>query len=427
MALDTRMGLLTSEEILEKTHREGHLPKGATPKMLHFRSARTVQDLGYSPMLDVSREEFGKRKWDQGRNRSIKSGGQTLWVPGECRLDREADGTEVLKVTDGKSGVEVCRTKILWKGRMMQADIPVVAGSYLGILGRDGRRETAPIQDPETTAIVFSVLCPWALSTPLLKKGVVPPPPMEDCTDPSWWPEEVRQLSSKTSSLLAANTALMCRRPRKQTMYTFSGKLPDGTTVTKWTAEMLLSRMTAYEFMPFMVMVRATLDETQERPCMFNLRIPAFSEEQARTIMMKRVYEWGKLLYRGNMMYSREALQEMGYSERQADWWTKHYSGIIRKAPPLTAIPVFKKSRALVTDFFLLNENHVYYTQRLFDESKTSAEIRSNQIDATPFDSGWWTSDDLGFAFAHLFAGELGLKPDVYCPQNGIFATPPLY
>ena len=419
MTIDTRMSLMPSEEILEKTHRLGHLPEGAQWTMLFIKDASSPAKIAGSPTLDLSDETYGRARWTYDDPYFITPGcvyGAPKWKTELYK--RMVEGEETLCLTpEREPDRDVCILEPVVKGEKMRLEVPIGPGVLLGLLGPDGKPEGAPLKLPEDIYNIFKTFGPLLLDIEQLKKGL----PTTQFTgrkksDSDWVSQKAKELSERTASLRSVSTALTNRRPRRPLRYTFSGNLPDGTPLKGWTAEMLMTRMTTYVFMPFLTSIKYKKD----KGCfaVMRLAIPAFSEEQARIILEKRIYEWSRMMYHGKPMYTKAALLEMKCREEWADFIGDEIGSTVLFVPDFSKIQVLETHPTRLTDFFVVTDNvfNAVSFNLMEDVAKGAQEV--------PMASGWWTSDDLGFAFANIFAPELGFSSDIQYPTNLIFSAP---
>lgn len=422
MTTDTRMSLMPSEEILEKTHRLGHLPEGAQWTMLFIKDATSPAKRASSPILDVSDETYEKVRWTYDDPYFIPPGcmyANPQWESGIYK--RMVDGQETLCLTpENEPDRNVCILEIVVNEEKKRLEVPVGPGVLLGILGPDGKPEGAQIKEAKFIYNLFKMFCQLLLDVEQLKKGI-PVTQFQDKKryDLDWVSQNVRKLSEKTSSLRSVSTALTNCRPRRPLRYTFSGNLPDGTQLKGWTAEMLMTRMTTYVFMPFMTNIKSKKDRSWYT--VMRLAIPAFSEEQARTILEKRMYEWSRMMYHGKPMYTKKALIEMMCKETWADFIGDEIGQTTLIVPDFSKIQVIETHPTRLTDFFVVVDNTFNAVN-----FNVKDQVRKG-VEEVPLASGWWTSDDLGFAFANIFAPELGFSSDIQYPTNLIFSAPHSY
>lgn len=226
--------------------------------------------------------------------------------------------------------------------------------------------------------------------------------PLEDCTKKDWFPAKARKLSATTPSLMLTTINLVNRTP-KSFPETFrfishSGSfLQDGSSINSWTANMIMRKMKTFVFSPFpaKIVTRTTPNSKGDiEDVAVCMRIPAFTEEQARTIMAKRLYEGFKMTFKDQELLASNFLYELGYTDEQIELEIngkrKEYIGL----PPLDSIPLIGTDFVSITDFFPLD---------------FAPDSIRNPLATPPFFNGLWTLEDLGFAFYILFARELGL------------------
>lgn len=412
MALDTRRERLRTADVLEEISRTGKVPDWFSLSAVHRRIEKTPADFGHTPLIVTGDERLNGNTWATDVFtgiciRSVPSSKPPLiqhtgkgdilypsWGPPE-KADTviEAEGPE------GKCLVAVPRT----------------GGILFGLLGPDGRQESAPVKDLKEVYSLFlrygsgMMMGEREREVSICPTGMIPVP--VPCTDDEMFQTaRARELSARTVSANMAAMAMIGREKSRSHVRRFSGFLPNGMKVDGWTAEMLMRKMSTYTFGPFPGKKYMGGDNPSEY--VFCFRIPAFSEEQARIIFEKRILEFARVLYRGQVPYGRETVMKMGFTP--AVWDVMSGNGYrMAELPPLASIPCTGMSRVYITDFFPAG------IWPLLIWSKNSREL--------PFVSGKWTSDDLGFAFSIIFAPELGLTPSYGATGDSPFVLLPKY
>ena len=268
--------------------------------------------------------------------------------------------------------------------------IPAAGGIAFGILDGNCGIINAPKKNTyEFYEILLkcgeTMIHPRLMKEPILPKGQLPQ--MEDCSELSWWPNKVRELSNSSMSITLAALRFMTQKETKPIVWLFSTDNEKKGAIKDWNAEMLILKMQTYVFCPF---VFEYLDiDGRKKHMVAQYNIPAFNERQARLIMSKRLFEFRRPLYKGKMFYKTDELVDMGYPKNYL------YGNIlVTKAPKLNMIPILGKENTSIIDF-----NQIVEESALF--SKMSKQL--NEIEH-------WTSSDLGFLFALVYSKELGLK-----------------
>lgn len=287
--------------------------------------------------------------------------------------------------------------KIKINGKQKDISIPTPSGIAFGLLSAKGELKGAPIKDMKLFEEIL-LKCGEIMGCPrLTKKPFLPHkklPPLEDCTDVTWWPKEVIELSENSISLTTALLTLEEREKTEPHFWFFSGSIPNRREIENWNAEMIITQLKTYVFCPFVFEYFDYNGNKRHMIAQFN--IPAFSKEQAKIIMKKRLLEFRNPLNRGTPLYSKEELRENGYKDPFIDK-LHNKTGIVIKAPNLDSIPILGIEDTSIIDFFPIDEETTQYSDSIL--------------------SGQLTSDDLGFLFSILFSKELGLI--VSTPQEG--------
>lgn len=269
--------------------------------------------------------------------------------------------------------------------------IPAAGGIAFGLLDGNCSLYNATIKKTDKLFYEILLKCGEAMIHPrLMKEPLLPSrqlPPIEDCSELSWWPKEVQELSKNSMSTTMAALMFMSQRKRKPGVWFFTTDTEKNESIIKWNAEMLILKLKTYVFCPF---IFEYLDIDGRRKHMVaQYNIPAFNKIQARLIMGKRLFEFRRPLDKGKMFCQTEELVNMGYPEKYLDG-----NILVTKAPKLNMIPILGTENTSIVDFNLILEESALF---------------SNKI-PTLDDIGHWTSCDLGFLFSLIYTKELGIK-----------------
>ena len=287
--------------------------------------------------------------------------------------------------------------KLRINGEIRDVFIPEAGGKAFGLIDEEGNIEKEILKNPKLFTEIL-LKCGEGMEHPRLTKEpykyIRELPPLEECTDPSWWPKEAIKLSEETMSLTLASLALISKPRTKPNVWLFSGQPPKRSEIEDWSTEMIIRTLKTFFFCPFIFEYSDIEGERRHMIAQFN--IPAFSVKQARIIMAKRLYEFKKLLYRGKPLFTTDELRDMSLPESSI-FTLQNGIGTVTKAPRLESIPILGiEDNTSILDFFPLDSSPIVNDD--------------NTLVTSPFSTGQWTSDDIGYAFAILFSKELELK-----------------
>lgn len=416
MALDTRRERQSTSQILAEINRTGKVPEGFSILSGFRRKEKDPDGFAHTPIYKTGDEKLNVVPWAKD---------ETIYGIRVYYVNPSVNYKNPQSVIDPDTGViypnygnRAYADRIIegedLNGKPVRLGIPLAEGILFGLLGPDGKQDTAVIKEPQEVYQTFFRHIVGMMMAERLREDVRLPdrmiPALVSCLEDDFWSQEARQLSSKTISIGAASMAMTGREPGKSRIRTFSGELPDGTIIDGWTAEMLMRKMTTYVFGPFSAVCQ--VPEGHRAGCDFCMTIPAFSEKQARLILEKRLLEHGMVTYNGKPMYGKDAIVAMGFLPVVWDDFRGEGSRFLM-LPPVDSIPCTGTSRTRVTDFF---QQGVYPLRRWWRSWKE-----------TPLYNGLWTSDDLGYAFSIIFAPELGLSLSVGQQPDLPFVLLPRY
>ena len=161
-----------------------------------------------------------------------------------------------------------------------------------------------------------------------------------ECSD-EFWKEHGKDEFDKSFPLnFAYNQQYCCKvKPECQPLFSYPERVK-GYKIKDWTMRMVLGILDVYHFEPFPVKFNG-------KTYLLNAKIPAFSEEQARKILLKRLYD-GFTLYNQDHCYQCEKyLTEKFFCEQhnkrraeRLEWGTSYNTipEILRKERPLPEI-----------------------------------------------------------------------------------------
>lgn len=415
MPLDSRNERRSTSMMLAMTNKTGEVPEGFSLRTGYRRIEKDTEGFMHTPLYQTGDKKLDVEPWP---------------YTGECHMccgvymwpDRQK-GVRTVSTAAGDVLYPNCRfeckdSEIIDaegpEGRCRIA-VPRIGGILFGLLGPDGKQESAPVSDLKKAYGIFinhnlgMMLGELCREESLMPSSMLPP--LVPCGNLEFFPQSARDLSEKTLSIHMAIMAVCGREKPKPRVRRFSGNLPDGTAVDGWTAEMLMQKMNTYIFGPFPARDEATKEKGLG--CWtYCFMVPAFSMDQARIIFAKRILEYPAVLYRGKPLYGLEAIRTMGFNDIVWD----EYCGKgkrLAEMPPIDSIPCTGMRKTRVIDFFQTG---------IWPLLRWSRDRRER-----PFVGGKWTSDDLGFAFSILIARELGLHQTTGSPPDSPYAFMPRY
>ena len=226
-----------------------------------------------------------------------------------------------------------------------------------------------------------------------------------ECTD-EFWKEHGKDEFDKSFPLnFVYNQQFCCKvKPECQPLFSYPERVK-GYKIKDWTMRMVLGILDVYHFEPFPVKFNG-------KTYLLNAKIPAFSEEQARKILLKRLYD-GFTLYNQDHCYQCEKyLTEKFFCEQhnkrraeRLEWGTSYNTipEILRKERPLPEIGKMydcKECKLLPKNYFGDSYTASYFTNQ--DKFKFTAIPKLDTIKLKEVTQGA-TVNDFFYGFGRKY------------------------
>ena len=226
-----------------------------------------------------------------------------------------------------------------------------------------------------------------------------------ECSD-EFWKEHGKDEFDKSFPLnFSYNQQYCCKvKPECQPLFSYPERVK-GYKIKDWTMRMVLGILDVYHFEPFPVKFNG-------KTYLLNAKIPAFSEEQARKILLKRLYD-GFTLYNQDHCYQCEKyLTEKFFCEQhnkrraeRLEWGTSYNTipEILRKERPLPEIGKMydcKECKLLPKNYFGDSYTASYFTNQ--DKFKFTAIPKLDTIKLKEVTQGA-TVNDFFYGFGRKY------------------------
>lgn len=322
---------------------------------------------------------YTKKAWDQSQH--VIDYTSLIWLQKEYPL----------AVTSSVDGTE-------YSDEVIEENIKKYEEVYFKKTGNKAEFELKTITDDDTDKIVGGLL---------------------SCT-PEYWGSIADEARKGTT--VEALYLFFCSRSNFNWEYediTYTGiaaSLP--YRITDWNIKMILEALSVYKFKPFWCQAGDKLIKMAPK-------IPAFTEEQARHILKKRLYQGSSVVLDGEVFYKPGLLKCFTESFPYDDFSLEKGLGLkFTKLPDIESLEIESTERcAGISNFFIApfcrSEKTIVFkdtSRKEFVEHPDLAGEENYQIDFPLHCYPLFPATKYKFAniaFFHLFAEELGLKANV--------------